>query len=105
MTLGLPSMTNGPLPRCWLSWNVRLVAGVAGHREGITNMYREFQRLSIELDLFSARRRADEYKPFSLAWDAAIAEVENLERDLWRLDAAAGEPVGRAMGASEPSRP
>ena len=49
-------------------------------------MIRELRRLNLELDLFSARRRADEYRPFSPAWDIAMDEVETLERELWRFD-------------------
>lgn len=43
-------------------------------------------RLAIELDLFSARRRAAQYRPFTPAWDAAITEVEDLEREVWHRD-------------------
>lgn len=49
-------------------------------------MIREFRRLNLELELFSARRRADQYLPYTPAWDAAIAEVEDLERAIWRVD-------------------
>lgn len=41
---------------------------------------------TIETDLAVARRRARALAPFSPAWDAAMTLVEDLERDLWRLD-------------------
>jgi hypothetical protein len=66
-------------------------------------MIGEFKRLNLELELFSARRRADEYRPFSPAWDVAMAEVEELERALWRIDQGPWEPARQALGIPEPS--
>ena len=68
-------------------------------------MIQEFQRLNLELELFSARRRADEYRPFTPAWDAAISDVEDLERCLWGLDQAAGEAIRQGVMDLEASRP
>jgi len=65
----------------------------------------EFQRLNLELELFSARRRADEYRPFTPAWDAAITEVEDLERCLWGLDQAASQTVLEPAFIREASHP
>ena len=45
------------------------------------------------LDLLAARRRATDYLPFSPAWDAAVARVEDLERFLWLVDRASTEPA------------
>lgn len=42
--------------------------------------------MNVEGDLDIARRRAWALKPFSPAWGAAMAIVEDLERALWRLD-------------------
>jgi hypothetical protein len=69
-------------------------------------MISEFKRLALELELFSARRRADEYRPFSPAWDAAVAEVEDLERALWRIEEEMRESTRQAIGAvgHEPAR-
>ncbi len=35
--------------------------------------------------LSAARRRANDLSPYSPAWDAAMAGVEDLERQLWGL--------------------
>ena len=64
-------------------------------------MIREFRRLNLELELFSARRRADEYLPYTPAWDAAIAEVEDLERALWRMDHGQATTVDQGTGTIE----
>lgn len=45
-------------------------------------------RIAIESDLAAARRRAGDLMPFSPAWDASMAWVEDLERQLWPLDQA-----------------
>ncbi len=67
-------------------------------------MIREVQRLSLELELFGARRHAEEYLPYTPAWDAAVAKVEDLERALWRLDYGPLEPIrnGRVTEAARP---
>ncbi len=44
------------------------------------------ERMNIAMDLEVARRRAWALTPFSPAWDAAMAIVEDLERALWRVD-------------------
>jgi hypothetical protein len=46
------------------------------------------ERVVTEIDLAAARRRAQVDAPFSPAWDADMARVEDLERALWRLDHA-----------------
>ena len=49
-------------------------------------MYRlKLQLLNIDLELMIARKRAAECVPYSPAWDAAMAHVEDLERDAWHL--------------------
>jgi len=50
------------------------------------------ERVAIELDLVTARRRAEADVPSSPAWDAAMAWVEDLERALRRLDHANPSP-------------
>jgi hypothetical protein len=35
--------------------------------------------------LAAARRRARDLSPYSPAWDAAMADVDDLEEQLWRL--------------------
>jgi hypothetical protein len=47
------------------------------------------QRIRTAFDLSLARRRAAECAPFSPSWDAAIAQVEDLEREMCRLGRAA----------------
>lgn len=42
----------------------------------------------LQRDLSAARLRAGNLRPFSRAWDAAMARVEDLERDLWRSQEA-----------------
>jgi hypothetical protein len=43
-------------------------------------------RSNLANDLAVARRRAWTLTPYSPAWDAAMAIVEDLERALWQLD-------------------
>jgi len=45
--------------------------------------------MNLELDLVVARRRAAQSPPFSPAWDAAMAEVEELEREVRGQDQVA----------------
>lgn len=61
------------------------------------------QRLSVHADLLVARRRVTAYVPYSPAWDAAMARVEDLEREAWRLEQADAQLVP-IRGRSE-SRP
>lgn len=56
---------------------------------------RLIDRVAVKAELTAARRRAGEYLPFSPAWDAAMGRVEDLERELWRLE----EP-GRGVRAN-----
>lgn len=46
------------------------------------------KRINTEIDLAAARRRVRVDAPFSPAWDADMARVEDLERALWRLEPA-----------------
>ena len=46
------------------------------------------ERVIAEIDLAAARRRAQLDAPFSPAWDADMARVEDLERALWGIDHA-----------------
>lgn len=45
-------------------------------------MFNPDRRILLEFELMTARRRAAEYRPFSPAWDVAMARVEELERGL-----------------------
>ena len=55
--------------------------------EGVVEVWSALvDRMSIEADLHLARRRASALMPYSPAWDAAMAIVEDLERALWRRD-------------------
>ena len=45
-------------------------------------MFNPDRRVLLEFELISARRRAAEYRPFSPAWIAAMAKVEELEGKL-----------------------
>jgi hypothetical protein len=69
-------------------------------------MYRiKLLRMNVDVDLLIARRRMAEYAPYSPAWDAAMARVEDLEREAWHLDellepsARQLVPVGRRSGS------
>ncbi len=53
----------------------------------------------IETDLRIARRRARDLTPFSPAWDAAMALIEDLERGLFGL-----EPVSQTVRVSSVAR-
>ena len=46
------------------------------------------ERVITEIDLAAAWRRAKVDPPFSPAWDADMARVEDLERALWRIEHA-----------------
>lgn len=48
--------------------------------------HRGVERLATEHDLEAARGRMRRLTPFSPAWDAAMASVEDLERQLWLTD-------------------
>ena len=56
------------------------------------------ERAEVVMNLAVARRRAYALAPFSPAWDAAMAIVEDLERVLWRVDHPDHAPLdlGRA---------
>ena len=43
-------------------------------------------RVSADYALLLAKRRADRQVPFSPAWDAAMAAVDECERDAYRVD-------------------
>jgi hypothetical protein len=45
-------------------------------------MFNPDRRVLLEFELTAARRRAAAFRPFSPAWDAAMAMVEELERKL-----------------------
>ena len=60
-------------------------------------MFSPDRRMVVEFDLRVARRRAAEYLPYSPAWDAAMARIEDLERMLWLLERA------RAMESAAPT--
>jgi hypothetical protein len=55
-------------------------------------------RADVILNLAGARRRAWALIPYSPAWDAAMTLVEDLERELWRVDHPDHAPLdlGRA---------
>ena len=60
MTLGLRSVTYGPMRFPGATRNLPENRRGVWHREGTIDVIQEFRRLNIELELFSARRRADE---------------------------------------------
>jgi hypothetical protein len=43
-------------------------------------------RMSADYALLLAKRRAGKRMPFTEAWDAAMRDVEDSERELFRLD-------------------
>jgi len=47
------------------------------------------QRLRIAFQLSLARQRMADCARFSPSWDAATAQVEDLEREAWRLNEVA----------------
>ena len=49
-------------------------------------------RADLAMSLAVARRRAWALTPYSPAWDAAMAIIEDLERVLWRVDHPDHEP-------------
>ena len=51
-------------------------------------MWKSADRVITRLDLAAARRCAEAYAPFSPAWDAAMARVEDIARRLWRFEEA-----------------
>ena len=55
-------------------------------------------RMSADYALMLAKRRAEKREPFTPAWDAAIGDIEDTERELFRLDqgvrATAKRPIG-----------
>ncbi len=59
------------------------------------HMWHLFERVISESDLAAAGRRAQDYAPFSPAWDAAVARVEDLERARWRIEQADPPPKAR----------
>lgn len=55
-------------------------------------MWNLAERVITEIDLAAARRRAQLDAPFSPAWDADMARVEDLERVLWGIEHADASP-------------
>ena len=51
---------------------------------------RTVDRVRLEREVTTARRRALELVPFSPSWDAAMGLVEDLQRALWLLDSMSG---------------
>jgi hypothetical protein len=43
-------------------------------------------RRRLELTLTVARQRVQWESPFSPSWDAAMAALEDVEREVWRID-------------------
>jgi hypothetical protein len=61
----------------------------------------------LERRVMTARRRIRAETPFSPAWDAAMAELEDAEREVWRLGtepSAAPPPAGRRWAAPGTAR-
>jgi hypothetical protein len=50
-------------------------------------------RADLAMSLAVARRRAWALTPYSPAWDAAMAIIEDLERVLWRVDHPDDRPL------------
>ena len=49
-------------------------------------MWEIIERIATDIDLAAARRRVESDAPFSPAWQADMARVEDIERALWRLE-------------------
>ena len=61
--------------------------GTVDREGGRSKMWTEMvERADVVRNLAAARRRASALMPYSPAWDAAMAIVEDLERVLWRVD-------------------
>jgi hypothetical protein len=62
-------------------------------------------RADLAMSLAVARRRAWALTPYSPAWDAAMAIIEDLERVLWRVDHPDDRPLhlSRAESALLPT--
>jgi hypothetical protein len=55
----------------------------------------KLERMSADYALLLAKRRAEHRMPFTPAWDAALRDVEDRERDVFRLEqACANRPRG-----------
>ena len=59
---------------------------------------RKLERMSADYALMLAKRRAEHRTPFTAAWDAALRDVEDRERDLFRLDQGMHETTKRLIG-------
>lgn len=69
-------------------------------------MYRpNLQRVNVEVGLFAARRRVAQLQPFSPSWDAAMGDVEDLERQLWGITEQQQDEPARVTGTGELARP
>jgi hypothetical protein len=62
--------------------------------------YSILEPATIEARLAAARDRADALQRFSPAWDAAMAGVEDLERELWDSRRAISAPDPTLGGSS-----
>ena len=58
----------------------------------------DLERMSVEYQLLLAQRRANAATPYSPAWDAAMADVEEWAREAWRLDQIAERLHERPAG-------
>ena len=66
-------------------------------------MLRTFlEQIMVERKLSDAWFRANDLVPFSPAWDAAMSEVEDLERELWRVQSSLARPEVTPQADAQP---
>lgn len=63
------------------------------------------ERLLLERRLAAALRAAEGLVPFSPAWDAAMANVEELQRELWNRQAEDAEAAVGTLPAPSHAQP
>jgi hypothetical protein len=61
--------------------------------------------LAIDKAIADAKRSVDQEPPFSPAWDAAMAMLEDAERVRWELERKASRPVGAAASPTSSEEP
>jgi hypothetical protein len=59
---------------------------VATTKPSREHLARRVDRRRLELTLTVARQRVQWEAPFSPSWDAAMAALEDLEREVWQID-------------------
>lgn len=67
-------------------------------RDGDDMPQLKLARMSADYALMLAKRRAETRRPFTPAWDTAMQEVEDRERELFRLDEGTRDATRRPSG-------